>query len=264
MQKKYYMTGSEQNVYNSIKHTEMVTSDEVRRLFPELSTGMVYKIMSSLEKKGYLYRIKRNIYLVQKRAGENPVIENPCRIALALYTGYIGFSSALRLYDLIEYEPFTVFVVTTRKSGIVDIGNYTFRAVAMGKKAIGLSTYRGIYVSNIEKTFFDCFYRPQYSGGYETITKALYERKTLEWESFLEYFRLFASNSLCQRTGYVLDMMRREIDSEIPENVIEFFKNNVRSRTKLIPSSPSRGKFSADWKVLDNTGGRILGWYHGY
>ena len=265
MEKNYYLTGSEQNVYNSIKHAELITSDEVRELFPELSIGMLYKVLSSLEKKGYLYRLKRNLYLVQKRPGENPTIENPYRIALALYSGYIGFSTALRQYDLIEYEPFTIFVITPEKSASVDIGNYTIQAVAMGKRAMGLTLHRGIYVSNVEKTFFDCFYKQQYSGGYETITKALYEKKSLKWDSFLGYFKMFASPSLCQRTGYVLDMMSKEMNFRIPNTVIVFFKKKIRGKTKLIPTSPSRGKFSAEWKVLDNLSGeRMLGWYYGY
>jgi len=265
MKKNYYLTGSEQNVYNSIKHAEVIASDDIRGFFPELGIGMLYKVLSSLEKKGYLYRLKRNLYLVQKKTGKNPVIENPYRIALALYKGYIGFSSALRQYDLIEYEPFTIFVVTPKKSASVYIGNYTIQAVAMGNKTMGLTLHRGIYVSNIEKTFFDCFYKPQYGGGYETITKALYEKKFLKWDSFLEYFKMFASPSLCQRTGYVLDMMSKETSFRIPNTVIVFFKKRILGKTKLIPTTPSRGKFSAEWKVLDNLGvERMLGWYYGY
>lgn len=264
MDKKYYLTKSEQCVYNSIKHAEMITTDEIKEFFPELSTGMVYKVLTTLAQKKYLYRLKRKVYLVQKIPGEKPVIENPYRIALTLYNGYIGFSSALKVYNLIEYEPFTVFVITPEKSGITQVGDYTIQAVAMGKRALGLTFYRGLYVSNIEKTFFDCFYKPQYSGGYETITKSLYEKKRLAWDVFLEYFKMFASPSLCQRTGYVLDIMCKETDFKIPKKVITFFEKRIRGKTKLIPTSPSIGKFSKKWKVLDNLGNeKILGWYYG-
>ncbi|MCF2136540.1 MAG: hypothetical protein K9W43_04785 [Candidatus Thorarchaeota archaeon] len=263
MEKNYYLTGSEQIVYNLIRHGEMITSAEIRNLFPELSTGMLYKILFSLNQKGYLYRIKRDLYLVQQKPGANPIIENPYRIALALYKGYIGFSSALRLYELIQYEPFTLFVVTPKKSDLLHIGDYIIKAVAMGRRATGMTVYKEVYVSNIEKTFFDCFFKPQYCGGYETITRALYEKKAINWDRFLKYFVMFASPSLCQRTGYVLDMMVREIDFAIPENVIGFFKDRIRNKTRLSPTSPSRGKFSGKWKVLDNLGEKILRWHHG-
>ena len=265
MEKNYYLTGSEQMVYNAIKHAELVTLDLIREMFPDLSTGMLYKVLYSLNKKGYLYRLKRNLYLIQKRPAKRPVIENPYRIALALYKGYIGLSSALRHYNLIEYEPFTIFVVTTNKSGSMEIGNYTIQAIAMGKRAMGMLFDRGIYVSNIEKTFFDCFYKPQYCGGYESITKALYEKRELKWKNFLGYFESFASSSLCQRTGYVLDIMNKETDLRIPDRVIKSFKKRIGNKARLIPTAPSRGKYSAEWNLLDNLGKeRMLGWYYGY
>ncbi|RLF49458.1 MAG: hypothetical protein DRN20_02070 [Thermoplasmata archaeon] len=104
MKKNYYLSSSEQKVYNVVSHAELVTLELVRELFPELSMGMLYKVLSSLEKKGYLYRLRRGLYLVRKRPGEMAVIENPYRVALSLYKGYIGFSSALRHYNLIEYD----------------------------------------------------------------------------------------------------------------------------------------------------------------
>ncbi len=250
-------------MYGTIAHARLISTGEVVDMFPGLGKDMVYKVLSSLQKKGRLYRIKQGMYLVQKRPSHEPVIEDPYEIALALYSGYIGFSSALRLYDLMEYEPFTVFVVTPHTSRTREIGDYTFRAVAMGELAVGMTSHRGLYVSSLEKTFFDCFYKPQHAGGYGTVTKALYDKGGMDWNRFLDYFQRFASHSLCQRTGYVLDRMQRELDFEVPERVVSFFLRNRGDRTKLIPTAPSRGSYSGKWNILDNTGS-LLGWYHGY
>jgi len=113
--KNYYLSRAEQELMRILKSAEIVSIQEVEDLFPQLSKGMIKKILSSLVRKGYLYRLKRGLYLVNEEPGK-PLIKNPYQIALMLFPGYIVFSSALRLYGLIEYEPFTIFVVTPRKS----------------------------------------------------------------------------------------------------------------------------------------------------
>jgi predicted transcriptional regulator of viral defense system len=240
-----------------------VSADEIRELFPGLSQGMVRKVLSSLSKKGYLTRLKKGLYLVNEPPG-NPSIKNPYRIALALFPGYIAFSSALRLYGLLEYEPFTIFVATPGKSGERTIGEYTIKAVALGEKATGMTLKDGIYTSTPAKTFFDCFYKPDYCGGYSEITKALYEAENLDWDEFLSYFERFASDSLCQRTGYVLELLKNELRVDVPERVLDYLRSRVKSWTKLVPTLPSRGRSIREWKVIDNLGKeKILGWAYG-
>ncbi len=152
----------------------------------------------------------------------------------------MGFSSALRIYDLLEYEPFTIFVVTDKRSAERMIGEYTLRWVAMGDKAEGATYYQGLYVSTLAKTFFDCFYKPQYGGGYSTITKALYEAE-LDWKEFLSYFKK-TSSSLCQRTGYVLELLNKNTE-KIPQNVIEYFSRRIRNNTRLLPCGKGKGEY---------------------
>ncbi|NJE30337.1 hypothetical protein E3E38_04635 [Thermococcus sp. 18S1] len=263
MQKNYYLTKTEQDIMRAIRGADIVSADEIRELFPGLSSGMVKKVLWSLSKKGYLTRLKKGLYLVNEGPGK-PSIKNPYRIALALFPGYIAFSSALRLYDLLDYEPFTVFVATPRRSGKRTIGEYTIKAVALGEKATGMRLKDGIYTSTLAKTFFDCFYKPAYCGGYPEITKALYEAEKLDWDEFLSYFERFASDSLCQRTGYVLELLRNELEADIPEEVLDYLRGRVKSWAKLVPTLPSRGRSIKGWKVIDNIGKeKILGWVYG-
>lgn len=261
MQKNYYLTRSEQRIFNTIKYASIVDILDVKNLFPELSQQMIYKIFSDLEKKGYLYRIKKGLYLIQDiRSDKQPLIKDPFKIALNLFKGYIAFSSALRVYGLIEYQPFTIFIATHNKSQEIKIGEYTIKAVNIGEKARSITLYNELYVSTLPKTFFDCFYKPQYSGGYETLTKALYQVKRLDWHEFLVYFNS-ASSSLCQRTGYILDLLKKETGIKIPHYVIEYFKGRINVKTKLVPMLPSRGVYISKWKLIDNLGkNRILGW----
>jgi len=261
MNKNIYLRRQEQMVFNEISALEIAYSKEVEEIFPNLKPSQINKICSNLSSKGYLHRLKRGVYLVQERPSAVPVIKDPYKIALALFKGYIGFSSALRVYNLLDYAPFTIFVVTVNKSREKRVGGYTFKAVAMGKRAVGLTYHKGIYLSTISKTFFDCFYKPQYCGGYSVITKAISDVEP-DWDEFIRYFE-FASDSLCQRTGYVLELMGEETGKKIP--ILDFFRKRVRNNTKLVPSGKAGGKYIKEWKVLDNLGKEniLSWWYHG-
>ncbi|UZE92318.1 MAG: hypothetical protein IB616_00365 [Methanosarcinales archaeon] len=263
MSKNIYLSKQEQMIFNVISSIDIVHTDDIGGLFPNLKLHQINKICSNLSSKGYLYRLKKGVYLIQKKPSTVPVIKNPYNIALALFNGYIGFSSALRIYDLLDYEPFTIFIVTPNKSMEKRIGEYTFKSVAMGKKATGITFYKGIYISTLEKTFFDCFYKPQYGGGYSTITKALYDAD-LDWDEFTKYFKL-ASDSLCQRTGYVLELLRKETGKKPSKDVLHYFRKRVKNNTKLLPSGQARGEYIKEWMVLDNLGKEniLSWWYHG-
>ena len=255
------MTGKEQMVFNAISSYDLITVDEITDLMPGHNELTINKACSSLASKGYLYRLQKGAYIVQKKPSGAPVIKDPYRIALTLFKGYIGFSSALKIYGLIDYEPFTIFVVTSNKSREIPIGEYVFKAVAMGKRAVGITYYNGVYTSTVAKTFFDCFYRPQYGGGYSTITQALDGVEGMDWGEFLQYFDL-ASDSLCQRTGYVLNMFDRETQ-KIPVHVIDYFRKRIKNNTRLLPSGGGEETYSREWMVLDNLGKEnIMSWWH--
>ncbi|MCX9083610.1 MAG: hypothetical protein CVT48_06425 [Thermoplasmata archaeon HGW-Thermoplasmata-1] len=259
MAKIAYLSPQEQFMFNAMRSGEIVDAEELPDTFPEIKSARINKILSSLSSKGYIYRLKKGKYLVQAEASDGVVVEDPYKTALAIFSGYIGFSSALRVYDMLDYEPFTVFVVTNGRSGIRKIGQYEFRAVAMGKRASGMTNRNGLYVSTVAKTFFDCFYRPQYGGGYSAITKGLAEAK-IDWDEFISYFDS-ESGSLCQRTGYVLEMMK--VTGTVPDSALEYFRKRVKNNTRLLPSGKASGKYSSKWKVMDNLGEKnIMSWWH--
>jgi len=60
--------------------------------------------------------------------------ENPHKVALSIFKGYIGFSSALRTYNLLEYEPTTIFIVTRNKSARKKLGVMTSNGFQWEKK----------------------------------------------------------------------------------------------------------------------------------
>ncbi len=263
MKKKIYLTPSEQNIFSVLSSRHTIDIGELQGIFPEISPLSLNKTLSSLAKKGYLYRIQKGVYILSRSPSQTPEIYDPMQVALTICSGYIGFLSALRVYELITYEPFTVFVITKKRSKIITVGEYTLQCVAMGKRCTDMWYYKGVYVSTLEKTFFDCFYKPQHAGGYAVITSALYQVSSFDWNLFCSYFSN-ESFSLFQRTGYILESLNNHTGI-IPDTVISYFRQYIKNNARLIPSGPGSGTYIPSWKIIDNIGAeQIFSWWtHG-
>ncbi|MDG6218271.1 MAG: hypothetical protein QCI00_02395 [Candidatus Thermoplasmatota archaeon] len=258
MDKKNYLTRHEQMVFSTIKKTDIIDNSLIKKIFPNYSFQQLNKITYSLMSKGYLYPLKRGTYIVNETPSETPLIHNPFTIAPYINKGYIGFSSALRIYDLISYEPFTIFIVTPKKSQELEIGNYVFKTVSLGEKATGAIFYNNVYVSNIEKTFFDCFYKPQYAGGYREIIKAFSNRPNVQWDLLLHYFERFASKALFQRSGYILELLTEQDIIHPPHSFLKKFRTHIGNTTRLLSQHRSKGTYNKQWKLIDNVGKETL------
>lgn len=259
MEKNIYLTHSEQEVFNLLRKESgnAISLERISGLFPGIDSEKINRICYGLSKKGYLHRIKREVYLIQDEPSQKPLISNPFKIALQIYPGYLAFSSALRIYDLIEYEPFTIFIATAGKSHKIKLGEYVFRYVSM-KNTVGVEFCKNVYVSSKTKTFYDCFYRPQYCGGYSVIAKALYLNKGCDWNELKKYFENFSSDSLCQRSGYVLEIIKNAGIIEVPAFMISYLNSRIKTNSRLIPLNKSAGKYITEWKILDNLGGENI------
>jgi len=230
-----------------VEDTEIIVAEDIIDAASGTHPQVVRNALSALEKKGFLFRVKRGVYI---RCEEPflPVISDTEKLALSIYSGYIAFASAMQHWGLIEYESFTVFVATKSKSGSRDIGEYRIQAVSMGDKAQGMVFDKGVYVSSLEKTIFDCIYKPGHSGGYQLIVKAIADSKP-DWITVSYWFDMFGSQSLKQRGGYILDKA-----GNAPKWLLKRLKLGSDQKIWLDPSGVRSGRYIREWSVIDNVG----------
>ncbi|MCK5039494.1 MAG: hypothetical protein KAR87_00815 [Candidatus Aenigmarchaeota archaeon] len=259
MEKNIYLSKKEQEVFNVLRDLKnpVIEHDQLKDVFQH--NKYLNKTISSLIRKKYFLKIKKGLYLIQKEPSDKINIDDIYAIALRIKKGYFAFSTALRLHNLMEYEPFTIYIATSHKPEEIKISNYLIKAVNYTK--IGnITTINKYPVSTKEKTFFDCFNKPQYCGGFYQITNALYSTR-INWKILLTYFKKHASNVLCQKTGYILEQMKEKTNYEIPNYVINYLKTRIKNKVYLIAGQKG-GKYNKEWKLTDNDR-NFLKWYYG-
>ncbi|MGI0045726.1 MAG: type IV toxin-antitoxin system AbiEi family antitoxin domain-containing protein [Nitrosotalea sp.] len=232
-----------------------------------VAPNYLYVLVKRLEEKGWLTGVGKGVYLrlPASTAMEGRVyLEDPMEVATKMFDGYIAFSSALKVHGLSEYEPFTIYVATKIKSETVTLlKDYEIRAVKFGRRCTGFEKKEKYTVSTISKTFFDCFYRPKYAGGYSEVLKSIHRAEKIDWKEFEKYLDKFGSSSLCQKIGYMLSLLK-ETEFELPKDLFSYLSNRVKSKTRL-DFGRSGGAYNREWMIIDNIGKKnlISWWYNG-
>ncbi len=249
MVKFNYLSRREQEIWDLTQDKEILDKELLEQIFPEYLPN---KILFNLAKKGFLKRARRDLYY-------NPLkLSDFNLLALKIRSGYIGLSSALKYYGLLDYEDFTIMVMTTnfQKKRTLPGTKYTLNYIPLKHLFCGYEKKESIYVSSLEKTFFDCFLKPNYVG-YTNLTKALYQTK-IDWQKFLGFYET-ANNSICQRTGYILDLMKKT-KLKVPVFVLDYLLKRVKSPVKL---GKGKSLYNKKWKIEDGMGEKnILSWWY--
>ena len=256
MAKKDYQTKQEQAIWQYIQDKDIVDNELLGDIFPDLSKNKRNKILHGLYRKGYLRRVRRGLYYNSEKIGDF------YKLAIIIHAGYVGLNSALRYYNLIDYEDFTIFVMTKSFQRKISLKgtNYYIHYVPLKDMFIGFEKKDDIYISSIEKTIFDCFLKPR-EVGYSNLTKAIYS-SNIKWDKFIGFYKRIKNNALYQRTGYILELMKKNIGINLPTNVMEFLQKGVKCPVRLTPNK-SKSKFNIKWKIQDNLGEKnIFSWWY--
>lgn len=237
------------------------TFAEVATLLKKVSSNdAVKKLMRDMVKRGLLLRIRPGLYWVIPYE-EDPETYFPNRHLVAKYlvedaAYYIGYYSALDIDSLITQPSLTEQIVVDKqiKPSIQKIKGIKFQFIYynrqhfFGIKSAWVDSHTKTNTSELEKTFVDCLYKPDYGGGITEIAKALYKAKDrINFPLLLEYCIKFKAQNVIKRLGYLLELLN--ISTPIIE---QLQKLRTESYTVLEPSYEKKGKLISRWSIQQN------------
>jgi len=220
----------------------------------------VRKLLSDMTKRGVIMRIKEGLYhripYEQKADQYFPNWHLTAEAMVEPKEYYIGFYSALDIYGLITQPSIVEQVVTHEqiKPKIKQVKNVRFDFITLSKnhffgyKKQWIDDFHKVNCSDLEKTFLDCLYKPDYAGGITEITKALYKcRENLQPIKFQDYLEKFNTQAVYKRLGFIIDQLIL-----FPE-LQNFITGKISSSyAPLEPYLPKQGNYSSKWGIIDN------------
>lgn len=215
--------------------------------------------LNELVHRGLLLRIKPGkFYVIPYDRDAETYMPNWHLIAEHLVNGknYIGYYSALEIYELITQPSLIEQVVVnqTLTKSELKVKDIQFKLIYhntkhfFGFEDIWIDDYHQVKVSDLEKTFIDCIFKPEYAGGIIEITKSIHKAKErIDWTKLKKYLSRFDSKAVNKRLGFILELL--EIQPKIQEYLL---KNIGKSHTLLDPTVSDKGIFVSKWKLYAN------------
>lgn len=220
----------------------------------------IRRLLADMTNRGLLMRIKDGLFYIIP-FDQNPETFMPDWHFLTQYLVgdakyYIGYYSAMQIHSLITQPALKEQIVVNKqiKPSTLKIKNIPFQFIYhnekhfFGEKKTWIDSYNKIQCSDLEKTFIDGLFKPEYSGGITEITKALFKsREKIDFEKLFDYAMKFDSLAVSKRLGYLLDIL--EIKNPIIEK-LQALKTNAYFLIE--PSHPKEGKRILRWNIQEN------------
>lgn len=227
---------------------------------PGSKASAVRELLSDMTKRGLLMRLKEGVYYIipYEQNAEN-FMPDWHLIAEHLVNEakhYIGYYSALQIHNLITQPSLKEQIVVSKqvRPSEIKIKDVPFQFIYhnekhfFGAKKIWIDSYNKVLCSDLEKTFIDCLFRPDYAGGIVEVARAIYVSKDkIKYDALLEYAKKFDSQAVIKRLGFVLEML--DIHSEI---IDDLQRMKTASYVLLDTELPKSGKRNSRWSIQQN------------
>ncbi len=230
------------------------------KALPDSKASAVRELLSDMTKRGLLMRLKEGIYyIIPYEQNAEPFMPDWHLIAEHLVNDakhYIGYYSALHIHNLITQPSLKEQIVVSKqiRPSEIKIKEVPFQFIYhnekhfFGEKKIWIDSFNKVQCSDLEKTFIDCLFKPDYAGGIVEVTKAIYTSKDkIKYDTLLAYAKIFDSQAVIKRLGFLLEML------DISTNIIDDLqKLKTVSYVLLDTELPKTGKRNSRWSIQQN------------
>ncbi|MCL2028095.1 MAG: hypothetical protein FWG79_06350 [Bacteroidales bacterium] len=232
---------------------------EAYSCFSELSKTAIRFHLKNMTDGGLLMRIREGVYyIIPYEHDARTYMPDRHLLAEPLVGGdyYIGYYSALQIHSLITQPSLVEKIVVNKqiKPSSIKIKKARFQYIYhnekhfFGYEKTWIDNFNKVYCSDLEKTFIDCLFKPDYGDGIVEIGKALYfAQKNIDFEKLMKYIDRFESVAVVKRLGYLLELL------EIENPIIEALQEKTTKSVVLLDTSlPKQGKINSRWSIQQN------------
>lgn len=261
MKNKYISNrSSELLVYFTQQDQHYFEFSEAKQALPQSSENAIKELLSDMVKRGLLMRLKKGLYYIipyEKDAGS--FMPDWHLLAEPLTKGvdhYIGYYSALQIHNLITQPSLKEQIVVTKqiKPSELTIKGVSFQFVYhnqkhfFGSRKVWIDSFNKVLCSDLEKTFIDCLFKPDYAGGVVEVARAMYLSKDkINYSKLFEYTKRFKSQAVIKRLGFLLEILGIKTDI-----IKKLQKSKSESYVLLDTELPKNGKLISRWSVQQN------------
>ena len=199
----------------------------------------IYPIINFLIEKQRIKKIKKSYYYILSPGEEDNIFQHPFFFLkfLGKWDYIPAYWTALTCYDLLEQFFMRNIVITNENfnNSKVELEWHTFYKVKnpfntnFWLKKIWID-WKPYIITDIERTFLDCFDKPNYSMWIQEVAKAFYEairEKIIDFDILLSYLQKYKVKiKIARRIGFLLEQfnIHHEIKTKKGYLIDELYK----------------------------------------
>lgn len=237
------------NVYTELAKHPVFSIEHVTKLTGNLKTA--YSQMDRLMKKGFVKKIRKNIYSVVNPTTEQ-VVANKYQIACAITdTAYLSHHSAFEYYGLGNQVYYEVYVSSKTKFNHFDYDNVTYKYVSskMQEGIVEAKNTSGVRLTDLERTVIDSIRDFNKIGGLEELLKCLEGIYYLDEKKLKKYLSVYDTQGLYQRVGFFLNQYKKEM--QLSREFIDHCKSKIgKSKRYLVSPFNAKNYYNSEWKMM--------------
>lgn len=252
----------QQELLERMARRGVVTSEEIEEearqiLNQPTEKNYIYrKFVYPLIKKGYLKKIRRNLYHVTLLRTQSPQADRFLVASRIKQDYYIGLHAALEFYGK-AHSYFNKVHVCVRPEDRFDqflYENTTYTPYLTKDTTSQIIThkYRGetIKVCTKERLFVECVKHPKKIGGWEETLKSLEGLGGIDFETLVGYTIKQNNQALLRRTGLVLELLKHEsvFYQHLEQNTVTRLQNRVKGHNQYLIKG-KRGPLNEKWRL---------------
>ena len=223
------------------------TSNEVVQLVGNQNTAV--KVIERLIKKGYIERVKKDLYVTINLADYEPTV-NKYRIACEVTdTAVISHHSALEYYGIANQVYHSLIVSSSTRFKAFDFRGVHYERTSLSFND-GIENINHLAVTSVERTIVDCLHAPYLAGGIEEIIRSFRMIEDVDENKIKTYLVKYDKIILFQRAGYILELFKSSM--HLSDSFFEFLKNCIPCKNigYLDCSQKKDCIFNKQWNIM--------------
>lgn len=176
-----------------------------------LGDATVATLLQQYQKKGYIERVRHDLYVVISIENKQPVLSRYEIGGRIFADACVSHHSAFEVYGYANQVFYEVYVTTNSRFKDFEYDGITYRRMAP-KGNVQKEIARGVRVTGIEQTVIDSINAVDKIGGLEELLRCLSLIPSLNEEKLLLALAEYKNGFLYQKTGFLLEQFRAELN----------------------------------------------------
>lgn len=198
-------------------------------------------------KKGYVERIRRNLYVTVSMETGQPIATRYQIASKLAEDAYISHHSAFEYYGYANQVFYEVYVATENRFRNFEYDGVSYRRVAP-HMATQTKLVNGTRVAGVEQAVIDSIRDFEKIAGLEETLRCIRLIPSLDTERLLSALAMYDNGFLYQKTGYILEALNDEL--HLPDSFFCECRQHISGSKKYLTREHRQDKFHEKWKLF--------------